>query len=172
MRRSKLAILCVIIGANHVLAAAPLQFRNGIALYPDNSGGKRSIHVVIDKTALLDSFGYWKEHKGIRIEATETEFRSHPYTYAAAFAPYAASAAMHGSPSMLSGLPTVVVGEIVEPELYGHPEKHPMFSFTFTSTMAAKLDWEGFDAESFQTIAPDFHYSSWFERNYRGQAGE
>jgi hypothetical protein len=149
-----------------------LQFRNGIALYPDNSGGKRSIHVVIDKTALLDYFGYWKEHKGIRTETTETEFRSHPYTYAAAFALYSVSAAMHGTTSMLSGLPANVVGEIVEPELYGHPEKHPMFSFTFTSTMASKIDWEGFDAESFQTIAPDFHYSPWFERNYRDQPGE
>ena len=172
MRCSKLAILCIIIGANQALAATPLQFRNGIALYPDNSGGKRSIHVVIDKTALLDSFGYWKEQKGIRTETTETEFRSHPYTYAAAIALYSVSAVMHGKTSMLSGLPTKVVGELVEPDLYGHQETHPMFSFTFTSTMASKIDWEGFDAESFQTIAPDFHYSPWFERNYRGQPRE
>ena len=172
MRRSKLAILCIVIGTNQALAATPLQFRKGIALYPDNSRGKRSIHVVIDKTALLDSFEYWKDIGGIRTDTTETELRSHPYTYAAAFALYSVSAVMHGKASMLSGLPTKVVADFVVLDLYGHRETHPMFSFTFTSTMASKIDWEGFDAELFQTIAPDFHYSPWFERNYRGQPRE
>jgi hypothetical protein len=77
-----------------------------------------------------------------------------------------------GKTSMLTSLPTKVVGELVEPDLYGHPETHPMFSFTFTSEMASKIDWEGFDAKSFQTIAPDFHYSPWFDRNYRSQPPE
>jgi hypothetical protein len=73
---------------------------------------------------------------------------------------------------MLNGLPTTVFGELIESDLYGHPQRHPMFSFTFTSDMASKIDWEGFDAESFQDIAPDFHFSPWFEHNYRSQPPE
>jgi hypothetical protein len=62
-RRFGLSGLCIIIRANQVLAATTLQFRNGIALYPNNSGGKKSIHVVIDKTAVLDSFGIGKNRR-------------------------------------------------------------------------------------------------------------
>jgi hypothetical protein len=172
MRYLPLTALLIIFVANQALAAAPLEFKHGVALYPDNSEGKRSVHVIVDERELLDSFGYWKDKKGIRAETTETEFRSHPYTFSAAFALYGVSAVLHRVTSMLSGLPTKVFGEIIESDLYGHPQRHPMFSFTFTSDMASKIDWEGFDAESFQDIAPDFHYSLWFEHHYRSQPPE
>jgi hypothetical protein len=58
MRYLPLTALLIIVVANQALAAAPLEFKHGVALYPDNSGGKRSVHVIIDERELLDSFGY------------------------------------------------------------------------------------------------------------------
>jgi len=54
--------------------------KHGIDVYSNKVSGRDTIHVVIDKNDLLDSFSYWKDGHGLRSEATETDFRSRPYT--------------------------------------------------------------------------------------------
>ena len=144
--------------------------KHGIDVYADRVGGRNTtIHVVIDKNDLLDSFSFWKDGRGLRSEATETDFRSHPYTYAAAFALAGVAPALHGPTSMLQGAAASVSGEIIEPDAYGHPQRHKMFSFTFTKALADRIDWDGFEPEGLQTITRDFRFTPWFEQNYRRQ---
>lgn len=143
---------------------------HGISIYSEDGGKTSSIRVVIDETELLDSFAYWKDAHGIRNEATETDFRLHLYSDAALFALYGGVApSLHGNATRFHGSPIKVVGEIVEANQYGHSVHHQMFSFTFTKSLDSKIDWDGFDAMSFQTIAPDFHYTPWFEGKLRSE---
>jgi len=142
---------------------------HGISIYLEE-GKATSIRVVIDKTEMLDSFLYWKDAHGMRSGATETEFRSHPYSYAAAFALYGGVVpSLHGEVARFHGAPIKIFGEIIEADSYGHPVYHQMFSFTFNKNLNSRIDWDGFDAMSFQTIAPDFRYSSWFGSKIRSE---
>lgn len=145
--------------------------KHGIDVFADKSQGRKVIHVVINKLDLLDSFSFWKQEGAIRREATETDFRSRPYTYAAGFALSGILPALHGPTSMLDTLSTQVFGEIIEPDAYGHAQKHKIFSFTFTKKIGDRIDWDGFEGESLQTVVPDFCFTPWFEQNYRRQPG-
>jgi hypothetical protein len=132
----------------------------------DASGRKRVIDVVIDENELLDSYDFWKGH-GLRRETTETFFRSHPYSMGAGFALNSAKAALHGRGRIFEGFPVMVIGSMIEIDDYGHAQPHEIFSFTLTADMDAKIDWDHFGGEAFQKIAPDFHFTEWFEQKFR-----
>lgn len=68
----------------------------GISIYSENDGKAMSIHVLINKMEIFDSFAYWKDGHAIRSEVTETEFRSYPYSYTEAFALYSIRSILHG----------------------------------------------------------------------------
>lgn len=133
----------------------------------NKNNGKEELVTTIDKDEMLNSYSFWKKVGGLRPEATETDFRSKPYTYGAGFAVYSITGSLHGDNAKFDGNPLKVIGEIIQPDLYGHKVAHQIFSFTFTKKINDKIDWEGFDAMSFQKIAPDFHWTPWFETQYR-----
>jgi hypothetical protein len=149
------------------IGAAVSNFR-GVSVNSDIdvSGKRRTINVVINEREMLDSYDFWKGH-GLRGETTETFFRSHPYSMAAAFAFYSVVPSLHGRYRIFESFPVAVIGVMTEIDDYGHAVPHEIFSFTLTADLDAKIDWERFDAGAFQKIAPDFHYTEWFEQKFR-----
>jgi hypothetical protein len=142
---------------------------HGFSVSSKNGSSGKSFRFAIDKREFLDSFDYWKDEQVLRRDTTETIFRSHPYTFASLFALSSVVPLLHGKTAKFNWSPTKIVGEIVEADEYGYLVSHQMFSFTFTKSMDAKINWDGFDAKSFQTIAPDFHYTSWFEHKLHSE---
>ncbi len=137
---------------------------HGISITSESANAHKVYNIIINETELLDSFVYYKDIHALRQEATETYFRSHPYSMAASFALSASTSELHGQAAKFDGSPMIIVGMIIEPDEYGHATSHKMFSFTFTKNMDSKIDWDGFDAMAFQKIAPDFRYTSWFKQ--------
>jgi hypothetical protein len=134
----------------------------GLTVYSDISNNNLEMKVIVNKDKYLNSFYEWKNDKAFRSESTETEFRSHAYSYASLFALYAISSYLHGKASKFTGSPINITGDFVEPDDYGHSNAHRMFSFTYTKSLDIKINWDEFDAGSFPKIAPDFHYTPWY----------
>lgn len=143
---------------------------HGVTVYADDEPTGKTIRVVVDEKLLLDNYQYWKDLHAVRSETTETYFRSHPYGLAASFALMSVAPFLSGFFAPFDGAPaTKIKGSLIEPDSYGQAVEHQIFSFTFTKKMNDKINWEGFNAESFQTIAPDFHYTPWFVRKYHSE---
>jgi len=133
----------------------------GISLEDRNEG--KTIAIAINESTVLKSYDYYKEHHVLRRETTETWLLSHPYSVAATLALSTSSAVLQ---KKFDGSPIVVLATVIEPDQYGHPTTYKMFSFTFTKNINSKIDWSGFDAEAFQTIVPDSHYTDWFTSHF------
>jgi hypothetical protein len=141
----------------------------GVSILLENDHGRKFIDVSVNKGEFLDAFQVWKDERILRQDTTETEFRSHPYSYSGLFALYSVIPFLHGPHSRFNGSPLGIVGNIVQADDYGHRVSHRMFSFTFDEDMNAKIDWGSFDATAFQRIAPDFHYTPWFQDQLRSE---
>jgi hypothetical protein len=163
------SIAVVIVAASAIISppAEATDF-HGVSINSDidAAGKKRVINVVIDENELLDSYEFWKSN-GLRRETTETFFRSHPYSMGAAFALNTAKVALHGRGRIFEGFPVTVTGSMIEIDDYGHTEKRKIFSFTLTADLDAKIDWDHFNGEAFQKVAPDFRFTEWFEQKFR-----
>ena len=167
---SIVSILIVVLAVVFISPARGAELPNfhgvGINSDIDPSGKRRVINVVINEKEMLDAYDFWKGH-GLRRETTETFFRSHPYSMGAAFALWSVVPTLHGRGRIFERFPVSIIGSMIEMDDYGHSEPHEIFSLTLTADLGAKIDWDHFDAMAFQKIAPDFHYTEWFEQKFR-----
>ncbi len=146
-----------------------LQSFHGISVFLDRTKVS-TIRATIDRIELLDNYDYWRDGHGLRRDATETEFRSRPCSYALAFALYGGIAPLlHGEASVFNGTPIHVVAEFIDNDAYGHKIVRRMFTFTYDARLNSRIDWAGFDALALSQVAPDFRYTPWFSRNLRSE---